>query len=170
MERTLPDLRVMLDANILIAGIVWPRWPYEVLQHALRGDYILVLSESIIKQARRRVSARFPGYSDQFEQFLQNCRYELVNDPTPKEIANHKDLVRDVTDIPIALAAINAGVDYLVSEDKDLTARDETTIKLRKQLRVMMAGTFLRQALDWKSEDLESVRGRTWRDLKTQGE
>jgi predicted nucleic acid-binding protein len=45
MEQTQPELRVMVDANILIAGSVWPRWPYEVLQHALRGDFGLVLSE-----------------------------------------------------------------------------------------------------------------------------
>jgi putative PIN family toxin of toxin-antitoxin system len=170
MERTPPDLRVMLDANILIAGIVWPRWPYEVLQHALRGDYDLVLCQSVIKQARSRVKARFPNYIDQFEQFLQNCKFELVDDPTLEEITNNKDLVRDITDVPIALAAINTQVDFLVSEDKDLTTQDETTVKLRNELKVMVSGTFLRQVLGWKSEDLEKVRGRTWRDLPTQGE
>ena len=29
-------LRVMVDTTVL-AGIIWPRFPYEVLQHALRG-------------------------------------------------------------------------------------------------------------------------------------
>ena len=52
MAPSQPELRVMLDANILIAGSVWPRWPYEVLQHALRGDFRLVLSEYVIQQAR----------------------------------------------------------------------------------------------------------------------
>ena len=32
-------LRGMVDANILIAGSVWPRWPFKVLQHAIRGDF-----------------------------------------------------------------------------------------------------------------------------------
>ena len=55
MDQPNPDLRVMVDANILIAGVVWPRWPYEVLRHALRGDFRLVLSEYVIQQARRRI-------------------------------------------------------------------------------------------------------------------
>ena len=37
-------LRVMLDATVLIAGSVWPRWSYEVIQHALQGDFQLILA------------------------------------------------------------------------------------------------------------------------------
>lgn len=36
--------RVAVDTNVLIAGFGWPRWPYEVIQHAIVGDYQLVLS------------------------------------------------------------------------------------------------------------------------------
>jgi len=37
-------LRVMAYANILIAGILFPRWFHEFLRHALKGDFKLVLS------------------------------------------------------------------------------------------------------------------------------
>jgi len=37
-----PEVRVFLDANVLLAGIVFPRWPWEILRHALRGDLQLV--------------------------------------------------------------------------------------------------------------------------------
>lgn len=30
-------LRVMADANILVAGILFPRWFHEFLRHALSG-------------------------------------------------------------------------------------------------------------------------------------
>ena len=50
------SLRVMLDTTVLIAGIAWPRWSYEVLRHALSGDFRLVLSPLVIKQARRKPS------------------------------------------------------------------------------------------------------------------
>jgi hypothetical protein len=49
--------------------------------------------------------------------------------------------VRDPSDVPVALAAIHAGIDYLVSEDKDLTVQYETTAKLRQELKVMIFGT-----------------------------
>jgi predicted nucleic acid-binding protein len=74
-------------------------------------------------------------------------------------------LVRDESDIPIALAAINAGVDYLVSEDKDFTARNETTAELYEQLEVLLSGTFLRQVMGWTSKELEEIRYREWSDL-----
>ena len=38
-------LRVMADTNVLIAGILFPRWFHEFLRHALKGDFKLVLCE-----------------------------------------------------------------------------------------------------------------------------
>jgi len=37
------SLRVMADANILIAGLLFPRWFHEFLRHALKEDFRLVL-------------------------------------------------------------------------------------------------------------------------------
>jgi predicted nucleic acid-binding protein len=156
----------MVDATVLIAGSGWPRWPREVLLAGLRGEFQLVLSPYVIRQAHRNLSKRFPGYHlERFEEFLSQANFELVPDPTPEEVAQHEGLVRDESDIPIALAAINAGVDYLVSEDKDFTARDETTAELHEQLEVLLSGTFLRQVMGWTSKELEEIRYREWSDL-----
>lgn len=38
-------LRVMADTNVLISSILSPRWFYEFLLHALKGDFQLVISE-----------------------------------------------------------------------------------------------------------------------------
>lgn len=158
-------LRVMVDANVLVAGSVWPRWLYAILQHGLRGDFSLVLSQYVIDQAYRTLQKRFPIHNEKFERFLASAKYELVAPPAKEQVLAHRDLVRDVTDIPVALAAINPGVDYLVSEDKDLTVQDETTATLRAQVNVMICGTFLRTVMGWSNEQLEQVRNRSWRDL-----
>lgn len=160
-----PELRVFLDANVLLAGIVSPRWPWEILRHALRGDFRLVLSPYVIRQARRRIAQRFPEFLEEFDEFLFRCPYELVPDPTPEEVQAHIRLVRDETDVPVALAAIQAGADYLVSEDKDLSANDETTAELRRRVRVLIAGAFLREVMGWSPEELEAVRQRTWEEM-----
>ena len=165
MVTTPPKPRVMVDANILLAGSVWPRWPHEVLLHAVKGDFQLVLSPYIINEARRHVKRRFPDHVAEFEEILELCGYEEVPDPTREQVAANAGFVRDPKDIPVALAAINANVDCLVSEDKDLTAQDETTADLRKQLTVYLSGTFLRHVMGWSGKDLERVRGRTWRDV-----
>ena len=159
-------LRVMVDATILIAGSGWPRWPREVLLAGLRGEFHLVLCPYVIRQVHRKLRQRFPPEClERFEEFLSEKAYELVPDPTPEHVSENKDLVRDGSDIPIALAAINAGVDYLVSEDKDFTSHNHTTAQLHEKLKALLSGTFLREVMGWSTEDLESVRGRNWADL-----
>ncbi len=54
--------RAMTDANVLLAGNAFPRWPYEVLQHAIDGDFKLVLCPLIVKQAREHLEERFPAH------------------------------------------------------------------------------------------------------------
>jgi predicted nucleic acid-binding protein len=158
-------LRVMVDANILVSGSVWPRWPYEVLQHGLNGDFQLVLNQYVVEEARRTLLKRFPQHIEKFEMLLKISQCELTAAPVKEQVLAHQDLVRDVADVPVALAAINAGVDYLVSEDKDLTVQDKTTAVLRSQVITIISGTFLRTVMGWNSEQLEQVRGRNWRDL-----
>jgi predicted nucleic acid-binding protein len=162
----LPDQpRTMVDANILLAGNAFPRWPYEVLHHAIDGDFRLVLCPLVIRQARKHIRDRFPEHLLRLEKFLREVEYELVPDPTPEEIDAHQKLVRDLSDVAIAFAAIAAKVDYLVSEDKDLTVQDETTAELRRHVKVVISGTFLREVMGWTSEELESIRHRKWDDL-----
>ncbi len=165
MENAAKKLRIFLDTNILLEGSAFPRWPYEILQHALKGDFRVVISPRVIKEARRHLSGRFATYLSRFESFLAEVDYELAVDPIEEEIDAHKNLVRDFSDVPVALAAIKAGVDYIVSEDKDLSAQDETTVELRRHVVVKISGTFLREVMGWTSEELEAIRHRTWDDI-----
>ena len=73
--------------------------------------------------------------------------------------------MRDESDIAIALAAIHANADYLVSEDKDLTTVDESTALLRQQVKIMRPVIFLREVMGWTSERLEVIRYRKWSDM-----
>jgi len=157
----------MADASVLIAGSGWPRWPYEVLVAGLRGDIQLVFCPYIIEQARRVLNRRFPAYLERFGGFLSRVTFELVPDPSPEQVAENRGLVRDETDIPVVLAAINAKVDYLVSEDKDLTAQDATTALLHQKLAAQLSGTFLREVRGWSSEELERTRNRNWEDMES---
>lgn len=91
--------------------------------------------------------------------------YELVDDPTDEQITANQSLLRDPSDLPIALAAINAGVHYLVSEDKDFTARTAQNQVLHQRVPVLLSGTFLRVVMGWTSEELERLRGRQWSDV-----
>lgn len=166
MDNGQPKLRVFVDANILVSGIVWPRWPYEILQMAIRGEYRLVLSDYVFAAAPCIIRNRFFEQANQFESFLAQCDFETVADPNAELVQIHRSLMRDIADVPIALAAIEAQVDCMVSEDKDFAADDDSTIELHQQLAVYLSGTFLREMMGWSTEQLEAVRGRTWRYLR----
>jgi predicted nucleic acid-binding protein len=151
----------MLDANILYAGTVWHRWPHAVLRHALQKDFQLVLCEQVIAEAREGIAADYPGSSRKFERLLAALPYELVKDPSPKQVSRHAALLPDPEDVPIALAAINANVDYFVSEDKHFTVRTEQTEPFHRKVRVLIAGTFLREVMGWTGEQLDQAKQRT---------
>lgn len=157
-------LRVMVDANVLVAGTGWPRFPYEVLQHAVAGDFQLVLSPFVIDEARTHLGKIEAALVERFDAFLEASAYEQIPTPSPKELTEHPDLVRDVEDIPVGLAAINAKVDYLVSLDKDLTEPGEP---IHQHVKVLLPAVFLREHMGWTSEQLEKIRSRKWSDLSS---
>lgn len=165
VTRPTSEMRVMLDTSVLLSGIVWPRWPHEVLQHAVEGDYRLVLTPFLLAEVRRKFQERFPTYAARFEETLASIPYEIVPDPTTADLRTNLGLIRDVNDLPIALAAIQSGVDYFISEDRDFTDRNQTTALLHEQLTVLLSGTFLRGVMGWTSDELEQVRGRTWTNM-----
>ena len=159
------NIRAFADANILFSGAAFPRWSYAVLRHAAANDFKLVVCPLVIQQARKNLQRRFPQHVEDLEKLLELIEYELVSDPTPEEVKASANLVRDLSDVAVALAAIAAKVNYFISEDKDFTAQDETTEELRRHLKVMLTGTFLREVMGWTSEQLEDIRHRTWGDM-----
>jgi len=156
---------VFLDSNVFIAGLTYPRWPYEVLKCGEAQKIKIVLCPFVIEEIKDRIAKKFPSYFEKVELFILAGKYKIVANPSKSEIEKHNTLVRDKKDIPIALAAIKAKVDYLVSSDKDLTAKDHTTEELRKYLQPLLPGTFLKEVMGWTSEELEAIRYRTWQHL-----
>lgn len=73
------------------------------------------------------------------EQLLVNSEYESVADETDEAIESQPGLVRDAKDIHVALAAIHAKVDYLVTQDKDLT---NPAAPIHQQIKLSLPGRF----------------------------
>jgi predicted nucleic acid-binding protein len=163
-------LRVFVDANILIRGVTFPRYPYEILRLAARHAIVLVVSPSVLADTRRYLSLLFPEHLPKLDGFLATALNETVADPTPEDVAGHRDLVRDFKDVPVVMAAARAGVDFLVSTDADLTDTDQSTEALRQLVapgKVMKPGAFLSDVVGWSHADLEAISRRQWRDIQS---
>jgi len=166
MENEKQKLRVFLDSNVIIAGIAFARWPYEVLKYGEKNEFRIVLCPIVLDEVRKRITAIFPHSLNRFNDFIINGSYEIIANPEKQELEKHPKLLRDIKDRPIALAAIKAKTDYLISSDKHFTDKNSSTEELRKHIEVLLPGTFLRQVMNWTSEKLESIRYRTWRDIE----
>ncbi len=155
-------LRVALDANVLVAGVRLPRWPYEVLRAAMGGQFDVVLPRQVIDEARRHLD---PARTAALEYFLGNCKHEEPPLPPADAVERQLDLVRSRKDVPIALALLVSEADIFVSNDRDFTEADATAERFRVRVRVMLPAVFLREVCGWSSEELEAVRSRGWEEL-----
>ena len=163
-------LRVFVDANVLIRGITFPRFPYEILRLAAQQKIILIVSPSVLADARHYLTALFPAHLPKLDALLAIAAVEIAADPTAEEVSAQRNLVRDVKDVPVVLAAAKAHVNYLVSTDADLTDMDESTEALRAMIapgKVLRVGVFLNQVMGWSHEDLEAISRRQWREIRS---
>ena len=162
-------LRVMADSNIVIAGVLKPRWFFEFLGHAIRGDFQLVLASQTVAEVLRWAEVKGGYRRGAVEFFLAACRFEMAPAPSTEEVQANADLVRYATDVPVALSAIKARPDYLVTNDEDFHA-EKTKAALKKQgVQVVHVGTFLAEVMGWKSPDLEAIRLREWAETLLPG-
>ena len=161
-----PIPRVFLDANVLIRGVTFPRFPYEVLRHAARKEIVAVVCPLVLDSTRLYVRERFPDHQAALAALLEIMDFELAADPPPEAVAANPGLVRDPKDVAVALAAIAARVEYLVSTDRDFTDVDDTTAELRRRLRPMPVGAFLHEVMGWSHESLAAIERRRWSDLE----
>src|SRR5207247_8938829 len=139
--------RVMLDANLLIGAFLRPGASRQVMEWAREGRVALVLSPYVIAEARRMISRAFRHRLAEFDDWIASTPHELAPDPAPEVVAEHRGLVEDPADVPVALAAIYVEVDYLLSSDHHLVADDECTRELRHHVKTMTPARVVRRAM-----------------------
>lgn len=108
-----------------MSGLLFPGLERRLLFHGLTGRVELVVSEDVVDEVLRVLRDRFVdhlAFSEALE-WLERllATFELI--PRRASEATEADLestVRDRKDVPILAGAIAAGVDCLVSGDKDL--------------------------------------------------
>lgn len=136
-------LRVFLDTNVLVSGMVFAGNERKLLEAIIDGKLELVLSSDVIDEANEVLKKKFPKQVVLFPLFLRMVKHEEISKREYKESEKRcAGLIGDKADVPILAAAIVSKVDYLVTGDKGLLALKKVgeteiirTWKLLKKLR-----------------------------------
>lgn len=110
-------MRVMVDTNVLISGLLFPRsCVASVLEH-IASRHTLVLASFVTDELRAVIARKFPKMVLTIERLLEKMSYEMVF--TPDHIEAGLFAIRDMKDYPVLYTAMTNGVDILVTGDKD---------------------------------------------------
>lgn len=124
---TKPTVRVFIDTSVLIAGLASERGASgAVLDLCETGVVEMIISQQVLVEADRNLSAKLPALVDSFRRFIKSLEPLMVEDP-PRELVQEAAKMINLKDAPILAAAQIAQADYLVTLDKKhfLKTRDE---------------------------------------------
>ncbi len=118
----MPNLRVVLDTNVLVSGLAYPRGtPGQIVAAWKQGAITVVLSRYILNETARVLPClpRVQLSVDEIRDLIDSLIFmaELVE---PEIDAGWE--IRDRADAPILGTLLAAKADYLVTGDKDLLA------------------------------------------------
>ena len=113
-------MKVLIDTNILISAALSNNGiPYQAFVKAVSYPNHGMICEQNIDEMRRIFNRKFPTKIQALESFLSLALLTLKIVPTPMEEQELESKIRDINDRPILRAAISAGVDILLTGDKD---------------------------------------------------
>jgi putative PIN family toxin of toxin-antitoxin system len=121
-------MRLVLDTNVLISGLLYPGGPPSRLVKAWRaGAFDLVISDFVIDELTRiwtHLASRLKASPNDLADFIDTIgvRAELLRIDAAMLAQASTAGLRDPDDLPVLALLIGSGADYLVTGDKDLLA------------------------------------------------
>jgi putative PIN family toxin of toxin-antitoxin system len=108
-------LRVFLDTNIIVSAFATRGLCADFFREILSA-HTLITSEHILEETEDVLARRFKVPKETVGEIIELLRKQEIVTPsdTPPQIS-----IRDLDDLPVVAAAIEAKADYLVSGDKD---------------------------------------------------
>ena len=118
-------INVLIDTNILISAALSNRGtPYAAYMKAVTYPYHGVICDQNIDELRKVFNRKFSAKIQLLDSFLAIALTALQLIETPVDEFEQEKSIRDVKDRPILRAAINVGVDILLTGDKDFLEAD----------------------------------------------
>lgn len=117
-------MRIVADANILIASIFWNGSPYHIVQQALDKKFEMMVSQQILDEVRRVLKEpkyRFELSDQEIDDIVKGIQlFTTMVEPVVVKVVE-----RDPNDDHIIGCAIAANADAVVTRDHDLLSLKE---------------------------------------------
>jgi|CXWL01.1.fsa_nt_gi predicted nucleic acid-binding protein len=134
---------VFIDTSALIAGILSPTGAaHEVLRLCESGVVKAVMSRQVLVEADRNLSEKFSVLLSEYRLFLKQLSPLIVDDPSRASVDQARKIIRH-NDAPILAAAIEEGVDYLVTWNT--RHFQKKSVRDHAQLPILTPGEFLEE-------------------------
>jgi predicted nucleic acid-binding protein len=129
-------VRLFFDSSALVAGVASGTGAARaLLVLAEAGQVQLVVSEQVITETERVLARKLPAALPALRPLLLATHLTIVRDPAPEAIAAHRGLIAHEADLPVLVAAMQAGVDTLVSFNRRHFL-DDSDVAVRSGLRI----------------------------------
>jgi len=135
------NIKAFLDANTIISGLLFHGNEATLLElgriHAIQSVTNRYVMSEVTAVLDREEFSLTPEEITRLTRYIHECL--TVTDNPPNELIQKKmGLLDDKKDIPVALGALDPGIDYLVTGDKELLDEKSlpsiTTKNLLKQI------------------------------------
>jgi len=113
-------MKVMIDTNIFISAALFPNGrAAEALLKALIPPYQPITCDYVVNELHRKFQEKFPHRMMELEAFLYTALSVIQVVPTPTELQDAEQKIRDPKDRPILRAALASNADLFLTGDKD---------------------------------------------------
>ena len=135
--------KIFLDASVIFAGCLSASGASrEIIKKVISGEFIGVVSETVLEEARKNLISKVPHVLPAFEQLMNPVFYELV-EPALQAIVQAQEYTV-AKDAPIVAAAKVSQVDYLATLDKKHLS-DVSEVAQCSGLHIVSPGELMRE-------------------------
>jgi putative PIN family toxin of toxin-antitoxin system len=117
-----PRLLIVIDTNVWISGLIFGGNPEKVLRRFIEGDIVVVTSEELLSELRRKINQRFPHFAPQLPRLEASIREKAILVQLGSQPVT---MSRDKDDNMVIETALAGKAGYIVSGDKDLLVLGE---------------------------------------------
>ncbi len=133
--RSLVKPQVVIDTNVWISGLVFGGTPEKIVRLFIEGQIIVVVSEELLTELRRKITQKFSLFVPQLALFEASIREEAL---LVKLGATPIAVSRDADDDKFIETAMVGRAEYIISGDKDLL-----TLESYEEIKILKPAEFL---------------------------